>query len=698
MSYQALYNKYRPTTFEEVAGQGAIVRTLRNALNSQRISHAYLFCGPRGTGKTSMARLFAKALNCDEGIGHQCNHCENCLQLNSSSHPDVIEIDAASNNGVDQVRDLIEKVKYAPIKGRYKIYIIDEVHMMSSGAFNALLKTLEEPPAHVIFILATTEPYKVLPTILSRCQRYDFAKVSDDDIKAKLSWILNKEGISYEEKALDAIVMMADGGMRDALSILDQALAYSGNSLLEKDILSVFGLTSTAEKIRLMQKIAKNEVLDVLSILNNYIELGIDLKRLIASILDFSKDLLIYLTTKTPALLDTLSEKEVTELTGYINVKQANEIIKILLDRQNEFKSVASIKSLFELTLIQLCNIFSDGQSIEIKEEKVEPVVIKQPEIVVEKPKIEPQIIKEPEVAVEEKKAEPTIVEAKFEVPAEPVETKEEIVKPVEEKKEEKPEVVVEEKVEEKEDYYNPLTDGIYKGNTPPQFLFADEEGKEEEITATPAEEVKEETVVTPIVKEETEVVPEIKEEVIVAPTEPEIVKEVEVPQPENIEITTPEPNIMVNISNEEKLTIVEEGTPNVLDDDTIISIMTLGKAFKEKRLELKKNWTYFEETKLDPIVGEVSSLLASGTPFCLCEDVLLVNFNFTNLKKKANLKENQKNISKIISRLVGKDIFVYALDRIDSSRTQNKFYQLSQIGKLPAKNSIVLNLPSKED
>ena len=236
MAYKALYRTYRPQTFDEVAGQQHIVKTLKNALATGKIAHAYLFAGPRGTGKTTMAKLFAKALNCEEGIGHQCNECKNCKAIIDGSHPDVLELDAASNNGVDEIRELIDKVKYGTILGRYKVYIIDEVHMLSTGAFNALLKTLEEPPEHVIFILATTEPHKILPTILSRCQRYDFEKVSDADIRERLKIVLKEEGASFTDDAVNLIVKLADGGMRDALSILEKVLAYSGNSLNEQDI------------------------------------------------------------------------------------------------------------------------------------------------------------------------------------------------------------------------------------------------------------------------------------------------------------------------------------------------------------------------------------------------------------------------------------------------------------------------------
>lgn len=359
MAYKALYRTYRPSTFEEVAGQKHIVKTLKNALATNKIAHAYLFCGPRGTGKTSMAKLLAKALNCEEGLGHQCNHCSNCLAVSDGSHPDVIEIDAASNNGVDEVRDLIEKVKYSPIKGRYKVYIIDEVHMMTSGAFNALLKTLEEPPAHVVFILATTEAHKVLPTIVSRCQRYDFSKVDDEDIIKRLKEIFAKENITYEEDALKSITTLADGGVRDALSIADQVIAYSGSNISEKDVEDLFGLASIEEKVDFLNNINEQNTKYVLEKMNKFIEAGVDIKRLTTDMLDILKDVIIYKNTTDVSLLVKLKENQVKDFSNKIANKKVLEMINILLDAQSNYKFVNNIRTLFEITLLKLLNISS---------------------------------------------------------------------------------------------------------------------------------------------------------------------------------------------------------------------------------------------------------------------------------------------------------------------------------------------------
>ena len=359
MAYKALYRTYRPSTFEEVAGQKHIVKTLKNALATNKIAHAYLFCGPRGTGKTSMAKLLAKALNCEEGLGHQCNHCSNCLAVSDGSHPDVIEIDAASNNGVDEVRDLIEKVKYSPIKGRYKVYIIDEVHMMTSGAFNALLKTLEEPPAHVVFILATTEAHKVLPTIVSRCQRYDFSKVDDEDIIKRLKEIFAKENITYEEDALKSITTLADGGVRDALSIADQVIAYSGSNISEKDVEDLFGLASIEEKVDFLNNINEQNTKYVLEKMNKFIEAGVDIKRLTTDMLDILKDVIIYKNTSDVSLLVKLKENQVKDFSNKITNTKALEMINILLDAQSNYKFVNNIRTLFEITLLKLLNVSS---------------------------------------------------------------------------------------------------------------------------------------------------------------------------------------------------------------------------------------------------------------------------------------------------------------------------------------------------
>ena len=409
MAYKALYRTYRPQTFEEVAGQEHIVKTLKNALATGKIAHAYLFAGPRGTGKTTMAKLFAKALNCEHGLGCQCNECKNCVAITEGSHPDVLELDAASNNGVDEIRELIDKVKYGTILGKYKVYIIDEVHMLSTGAFNALLKTLEEPPEHVIFILATTEPHKILPTILSRCQRYDFNKVSEKDIKERLRAVLQNEGVEFNEEAVELVVQLADGGMRDALSILEKVLAFSGNTLNVNDILSIFALESKEEKIKLIHSIINHDMSDVLSRLNNYVSKGTDIKRLTEDLLLILKDIVIFNSSANKDYLEALNEEEATELSRNIPSDLAIQMIDILMNTVKDYKNVTSINPIFEITLIKLTSLDTVVKPVMTtpKVTKVEPVV--------EQKKPEPTYIPTPEPVKEV--AKPVVEEKKEEAP-----------------------------------------------------------------------------------------------------------------------------------------------------------------------------------------------------------------------------------------------------------------------------------------
>ena len=265
MSYTALYRKFRPDEFEDVKGQDAIVRTLKNQINADRIGHAYLFCGTRGTGKTTVAKIFAKAVNCEHPVdGSPCGECAMCRSIAAGTSMNVIEIDAASNNGVDNIREIREEVTYRPTEGKYKVYIIDEVHMLSIGAFNALLKTLEEPPSHVIFILATTEPQKVLPTIISRCQRYDFSKVGQNEIITRVRCVLEQEHIECEDEALRLVAQLADGGMRDALSIMDQCIAYAQNHITAAHVNAIYGITTVSEKIEMLQWIFQHQAQSLL--------------------------------------------------------------------------------------------------------------------------------------------------------------------------------------------------------------------------------------------------------------------------------------------------------------------------------------------------------------------------------------------------------------------------------------------------
>ncbi|PAB51789.1 DNA polymerase III subunit gamma/tau [Lactobacillus johnsonii] len=306
MAYQALYRKWRPQTFDGVVGQTAITDTLKNAIKRGKISHAFLFAGPRGTGKTSCAKIFAKALNCTNlQDGEPCNECENCLAADQGTMNDIIEIDAASNNGVDEIRDIRDKVKYAPTQGKYKVYIIDEVHMLSMGAFNALLKTLEEPPEHVVFILATTELQKVPATIISRTQRYNFKRIDQHDLIARMTYILGQEKIDFEEKALEVIAQVADGGMRDSLSILDQILSYDQDKVKYEDALRITGYAAQEKIEQVLLNLLNGETSAALEIVHALLQDGASTKNIL--------DELISLTVK--GMLAIKSNKKETFLT-----------------------------------------------------------------------------------------------------------------------------------------------------------------------------------------------------------------------------------------------------------------------------------------------------------------------------------------------------------------------------------------------
>ena len=357
MAYIALYRKYRPTNFEDVAGQKHIVKTLQNAVQQNRIAHAYLFCGPRGTGKTSTAKIFAKMINCESKTKRPCGKCDNCLAIQQGNHPDIIEIDAASNNGVDQVRDLIEKVKYAPLKGKYKVYIIDEVHMMSSGAFNALLKTIEEPPAHVIFIFATTEPHKVLPTIISRCQRYDFTKISVKDMMESIKKILEKENIQYEEEAVRLVCQLADGGMRDALSIVDQVIAYSLDKLTCEAINAIYGIVTVPEKIELLQMVSNQDAKGCMQKINEFAERGIDIKRCTNDMIEILKESVIHDYTKDASLCTILNKDEIHDAKLGRSTKERLSMIEELIKAYDQYRFASNIQSYFEVCLLNMMSI-----------------------------------------------------------------------------------------------------------------------------------------------------------------------------------------------------------------------------------------------------------------------------------------------------------------------------------------------------
>lgn len=562
MSYLALYRKYRSKNFDELVGQEAIKQTLENSLKIQKISHAYLFSGPRGTGKTSVARLFAKALNCEKGNGEICNECPNCCAINEGSHPDVIEIDAASNSGVDEVRELIEKVKYAPIQGKYKVYIIDEVHMMTNSAFNALLKTLEEPPSYVVFILCTTEPYKLLPTILSRCQRYEFKKITDAELRKLITHVLKEEGVSATNDAINLIVELANGGARDSLSLLDQVISYAGSNIEEEDVIKMFGLVSSQDKIRLLENIKEGNTLKVLKTYDEFIIRNIDLSRLVNELLTLLKDSLVYLKTRDKSLITSSKEEDAKEIMLKFDESELLSYIDLLLKCQNEFKTTSDPNFLFEIYLLKLLKV---GTSQEVTVQKVETP----------------------------------------------------IKKPI-------------------------ITAPIPQEQTP---ISTNNPAKAQDFV-------------------KTNTVPE-----------------------EKVNEAKPAASLKLKPSNTEFAVLETEGDIRQITMDELIKLTIISN--RDERKMLSERWNALEQLINDPNEGPYASLLLDSRPYIVTNSNLILICDYKNTAKKINIISNQEGLNKLVKKVLGRKVCLYALNRDESTELIKKYRNLQELNHLPKKTEI---------
>lgn len=364
--YQALYRKYRPSTFKDVVGQDVIIQTLKNAIQNNKLTHAYLFAGPRGTGKTSTAKILAKTINCKNLNNFEpCNECDSCIQINNKQTTDIIEIDAASNNGVDEIRELKSKVNLVPSNSKYKVYIIDEVHMLSPGAFNALLKTLEEPPQYIIFILATTEPHKIPATILSRCQRFDFKKISTKKIVENLNKIVSNENIIIENEALEEIAILSQGGMRDSISLLDQAISYCPENISCQDIHDINGTIGNEEMKKIIDVILDKKIAQLLKIFDDLDDKGKNLIKLVEELVLYLRNILIYQVA--PNYFEETEKKIYIQMSEKIEPEILLKYIKKFSKTIYDMKNSDNEKITLEINLIEMSNI-EVAASVQIEE------------------------------------------------------------------------------------------------------------------------------------------------------------------------------------------------------------------------------------------------------------------------------------------------------------------------------------------
>jgi DNA polymerase-3 subunit gamma/tau len=598
MAYKALYRTYRPKDFEEIAGQEHITRTFKNALKNNKIAHAYLFSGPRGTGKTSIAKIIAKAVNCKQApVSNPCNECDICKGIDNNTISDVIEIDAASNNGVDEIREIRDKVKYLPGVSTYKVYIIDEVHMLSQGAFNALLKTLEEPPKHVIFILATTEPHKIPATIHSRCQRFDFRGVSVPEMIIRMNTIIDNEAIAISQEAVKVIAESAEGGMRDAISLLDQVVSYTDKKVNINDVHAIRGTVSNERLLEIAQAIYENDSVKAIKLLDELVDLGKESQRLVENLIKFYRDLLIYKNTNTNESDQLLyQDDDFKVLANNLSNNLVFYYIGVLNKTQNDMKFTNNAKLYMELALIKMVDYIEKQEIIVADQFEDLKAEIRQLKIDLE------NIESQSQIRIEEKYTPEPVVESVQEVKLETLNEEEE--------------TPVFEADEEESDQENTLDDPILD-------IEEDEEFDSEDIEMTPS---------TVSVFDDSEEEDE----------EPEEIDEQEEPETTDlfsIADTEQEEN---NSFFEE---VVEEEPYSTYDIRIIENVLNNGN--REVKIKINKKW-YDIERVASPLDMQYAKLITSGRLVATDGSTLIISYpspSTCNRMMEPEIKETIKGM-----------------------------------------------------